>query len=104
MTKIFLWMSDEIKTLIKKKNWMYQKQTSGNLDYNALNPITADISNAVITFDFSGGNIIKFIKALDPKAHGHRGRSILMVKPCAFSISKPSYYFQKVFGKVMFPQ
>ena len=41
--------------------------------------------------DFSTGNIIKFIKALDPidpnKAHGHNGISICM-KLCAFSISK----------------
>ena len=47
------WMSDEIKTLIKKKNWMHLKQRSRNLDYNMLNPITVDISNAVNSSKFT---------------------------------------------------
>lgn len=40
------------------------------------------------TFDFKLGDIIKFVKALDPnKAHEHDGISIHMIKLCAFSIS-----------------
>ena len=42
------WMNDEIKNLIKRKNWLFQCQRkSGNLDYASLNSITQDISNAV---------------------------------------------------------
>ena len=42
------WMNDGIKTLIKRKNWLHQRhRRSGNLDYNMLNTITTDISNAV---------------------------------------------------------
>ena len=42
------WMNDEIKNLIKRKNWLFQCQRkSGNLDYACLNSITQDISNAV---------------------------------------------------------
>ena len=44
--KDFAWMNDEIKTLIKRKNWLYYRQKrSGNLHSNML--ITTDISNAV---------------------------------------------------------
>ena len=36
-------MNDEIETLIKSKNLLYQRQRrSGNLDYNMLNAITRD--------------------------------------------------------------
>lgn len=42
------WLNDEIKALIKRKNWLYQRQTrSENLDYNMVNAITTDISNVV---------------------------------------------------------
>ena len=41
-------MNGEVKTLIKMKNWLYQRQRrSGNLDYNTSNANTKDISNAV---------------------------------------------------------
>lgn len=41
-------MNDEIKTLIRKENWLYQIQRrSGNLDYTVLKAITADVSNAM---------------------------------------------------------
>ena len=41
-------MNGEVETLIKMKNWLYQRQRrSGNLDYNTLNANTKDISNAV---------------------------------------------------------
>ena len=41
-------MNDEIKNLIKRKNWLFHCQRkSGNLDYASLNFITQDISNAV---------------------------------------------------------
>ena len=40
------WVHDEIKTLIKRKNWLFHFQRkSGNLDY-ALNSITQDLCNA----------------------------------------------------------
>ena len=42
------WMNDEVKNLIKRKNWLFQCQRkSGNLDYASFNSITQDISNAV---------------------------------------------------------
>lgn len=41
------------KTLIKIKNRLLQRQKrSGNLDYNVLNVITMDISNAVNSSKF----------------------------------------------------
>ena len=41
------WMNDEVKNLIKRKNWLFQCQRkSGNLDYASSNSITQDISNA----------------------------------------------------------
>ena len=41
-------MNDEIKKLIKRKNWLFQCQRkSGNLNYASLNSITQDISNTV---------------------------------------------------------
>ena len=41
-------MNDEIKNLIKRKNWLFQCQgKSGNFDYASLNSVTQDISNAV---------------------------------------------------------
>ena len=50
------------------------------------------------TFNFSIGDIIKFIKALDPnKAHGHDGISI---KVCALSISKSLHILLKTISKV----
>ena len=46
-------MNDETKTLIRKKNWLYQRLSIfGSLDYNMLNVITTDISNAVISSKF----------------------------------------------------
>ena len=42
------WMNDEIKKLIKRKNWLFQCQRkSGKLDYASLNSITQDILNVV---------------------------------------------------------
>ena len=51
------WINDEIKTLIKRKNWLCQRQRrSGNLDYMPLrymsNAITTDTSNAVNSSKF----------------------------------------------------
>ena len=41
-------MNDEIKKLIKRKNWIFQCQrNSDNLDYTTLNSITQDIRNVV---------------------------------------------------------
>ena len=42
------WMNDEIKNLIKRKNWLFQCQRkSGNLDYASLSSITQTMSNTV---------------------------------------------------------
>ena len=43
------WMNDKIKTLIKRKNRLHQRQRkSGNLDYATLKLIIiTDVSNAV---------------------------------------------------------
>ena len=44
-------MNDEIKTLIRKENWLYQIQRrSGNLYYTVQKAITADVSNAMNSF------------------------------------------------------
>ena len=41
-------MNDEIKKLIKRKNWIFQCQrNSDNLDYTTLNSITQDMRNVV---------------------------------------------------------
>ena len=42
------WINNEIKKLIKRKNWLFEcKRKSGNLDYASLNSMTQDISNTV---------------------------------------------------------
>ena len=47
------------------------------------------------------GDIIKFIKALDPnKAHGHDGISIPTIKVCAFSIPEPLHILLKTVPKM----
>ena len=58
--------------------------------------LTFQTENRLSTFDFSTGDIIKIIKALDPnKAHGYNGISIRMIKLCAFSITKPLHILLK---------
>ena len=42
------WINEEIKSLIHRKNCLYQRQTkSGSIDYTSLNALTLDISNAL---------------------------------------------------------
>ena len=42
------------------------------------------------TFEISPGDVVKIIRLLDPnKAHGQDEISILMIKLCASSVSKP---------------
>ena len=42
------WMNDEIKQMIKRKNWLFQSQRkSCNLDFAILNSFTQDISDAI---------------------------------------------------------
>ena len=42
------WMNDEIKTLIRRKKWLFQCQRKfDKLDYASLNSVTQDISNTV---------------------------------------------------------
>ena len=46
-------MNDERKTIIKMKNWLYQRQRrSGSLDYNILNAITKNISSVVNSSEY----------------------------------------------------
>ena len=41
-------MNDEIKKIIKRKNWLFQSQRkSSNLDFAILNLLAQDISDAV---------------------------------------------------------
>ena len=41
-------MNDEIKTMIKRKNWLFQSQRrSCKLDFTVLNSLTQDISEAI---------------------------------------------------------
>ena len=42
-----LWMNDEVKKMIKGKNWLFQSQIkSCKLDFTVLNSLTQDISDA----------------------------------------------------------
>ena len=42
------WMNDEIKQMIKRKNWLFQSQRkSCNLDFAILNLFTQDISDVI---------------------------------------------------------
>ena len=42
------WINKEIKSLIHRKNSLYQRQRkSGSIDYTSLNALTLDISNAI---------------------------------------------------------
>ena len=42
------WMNDEIKKMIKRKNWLFQSQRkSCKLDFTVLNLLTQDISDAI---------------------------------------------------------
>ena len=42
------WINEEIKSLIHRKNSLYQRQRkSGGIDYTSLNSLTIDISNAI---------------------------------------------------------
>ena len=42
------WMNDEIKKMIKRKNWLFQSQRkSCKLDFTVLNSLTQDISDAI---------------------------------------------------------
>ena len=56
--------------------------------------LTFETGNRISTFDFSTGNIIKIIKALDPnKAHEHDGISIRMIKLCTITIDIKTFTF-----------
>ena len=78
-------------------NDFFSKQCSTIVNNSCLpTNVTFEIENRLSTFDFSTGNILKFIKALNPnKAHGLDGISIRMIKLCAFSISKPLHILFK---------
>ena len=44
------WMNDEIRKMIKRKNWLFQSQRkSCKLDFTVLNSLTHDISDAIIS-------------------------------------------------------
>ena len=60
-------MNDEIKNLIKRRNWLFQCQRkSGNIDYASLNSITQDVSNAVNSSKLKYHERLAF-KLNDPK-------------------------------------
>ena len=67
-------------------NDFFSKQCSTIVDNSSLpTNLTFETENRLSTFDFSTGDIIKIIKVLDPdKVHGHDGKSIRMIKLCAF--------------------
>ena len=71
-------------------NDFFSKQCSTIVHNSALpTNLTFETENRLSTSDFSTGDTIKFIKALDPnKVHEHDGISIRVIKLCAFSISK----------------
>ena len=46
-------MNAEVKTSIKRENWLYRRQRrSGESNYNMLNAIATDLSNAVNSSNF----------------------------------------------------
>ena len=71
-------------------NDFFSKQCSLIVNNSSLpTNVTFETENKLPTFDLSTGDIIKFIKTLDPnKAHSHDGISIYMINLYAFSISK----------------
>ena len=87
-------------------NDFFNKQCSTIVNNSSLTTNqTFETENRLSTFDFSIGDVIKIIKALDPnKAHGHDGISIPMIKLCAFSISKPlDILFKNCLGNIVSP-
>ena len=80
-------------------NDFFSKQCSTIVDNSSLpTNLTFETENRLSTFDFSTGDIIKIIKVLDPnKVHGHDGKSIRMIKLCAFLISKSLHILFKNF-------
>ena len=51
MTQDPPWMNDEIKKMIKRKNWLFQSQRkSCKLDFAALNWPTQDISDTITSY------------------------------------------------------
>ena len=46
-------MNGEVKSSIKRENWLYRRQKrSGGSNYNILNATATDLSNAVNSFNF----------------------------------------------------
>ena len=78
-------------------NDFFSKQCSPIVSNSSLpTNLTFETENRLFTFDFSTGDILKFIKAFDPnKAHRHYGISMHMIKLCAFSILKPLHILFK---------
>ena len=78
-------------------NDFFSKQCSLIVNNSSLpTNVTFETENKLPTFDLSTGDIIKFIKTLDPnKAHSHDGISIYMINLYAFSISKLLHFLLK---------
>ena len=78
-------------------NNVFSKQCSTILNNSSLSTnLTFETENRLSTFDFSTGDIMEIIKALDPnKTYGQDRISICMIKLCAFSISKPLHILFK---------
>ena len=78
-------------------NDVFSKQCSTILNNSSLSTnLTFETENRLSTFDFSTGDIMKIIKALDPnKTYGQDRISVRMIKLCVFSISKPLHILFK---------
>ena len=60
-------MNDEIKKMIKRKNWLFQNQRkSSNLDFAILNSLTQDISDAITS------SKLKYYERLANKLNDHK--------------------------------
>ena len=84
-------MNDEIKTLIKKKNGLYERhRRSGNLDYIMLKAITTDISHTVNPSKFKYHD--RLAENLNnPKTAAKTYQSILkaFVNGCKITVTPP---------------
>ena len=87
-------------------NDLFSKHCSTIVNSSSLpTALTVETENRLSTTDFSTGDTIKFIKALDPNmAHGRDRISIRIIKLCSFLISKPLHIiFRNCFENECFP-
>ena len=78
------------------KEFFTQKFNTIENDSTFTNNLVFETTEKISSFDISKDEITKIIRSLDlNKAHGHDGISILMLKLCASSISKPLFLLFK---------